>query len=55
MFFVMKLAQNYSVFLVSLMFFGGQIHYGVSFKIELIGISILIFSYIKQQNEQKSS
>ena len=55
MLFGMKLAQNYSVFLVSLMFFGGQIHYGVSFKIELIGISILIFSYIKQQNEQKSS
>jgi hypothetical protein len=40
-----------SVFLPSLMFFGGLLHYGVSFKSELILLNLLLFSYIRNTNE----
>ena len=41
-----------SIFLPSLMFFGGFLHYGVSFKSELILLNLLIFSYIRNRNEE---
>ena len=41
-----------SVFLPSLMFFGGLLHYGLSFKIELILLNLLFFSYIRNKNEE---
>ena len=41
-----------SVFLPSLMFFGGLLHYGVSFKSELILLNLLLFSYIRNTNEE---